>query len=86
MNTPDFEIESLVAPWNDQTLLTEQDAIDKLEAAVQEARDGGAKDAARLSIIAVGNYVWMTQDWPQLIERANALLNELDNTLSRRWG
>ena len=52
----------------------------------EEARDGGAKDAARLSIIAVGNYVWMTQDWPQLIERANALLNELDNTLSRRWG
>lgn len=86
MNAQNRDFDTLVAPWDDQELLEEQDAIDRLDAAVQAARDAGATEAARLSVIAAGNYIWQSQDWPQFIERANALLNELEDTLSRRWG
>ena len=78
--------ESQVPPWDDQELLEEQDAIDRLDAVVEEARAAGCKEAARLAVIAVGNYVWQSQDWPAFVERANELLNELEDTLSRRWG
>jgi 2-methylisocitrate lyase-like PEP mutase family enzyme len=81
---PGREFETQVAPWDDQELLEEQDAIDRLNAAVEQA--SGATDAARLAVIAVGNYIWQSQDWPQFIERANELLNELEGTQSRRWG
>ena len=38
------------------------------------------------SRIAVGNYVSVSQHWPNLLDRANELLNEIYNTQSRRWG
>ncbi len=78
--------ESQVPPWDDQELLEEQDAIDRLNAVVEEARAAGCKEPARLAVVAIGNYVWQSQDWPAFVDRANELLNELEDTLSRRWG
>ncbi len=75
-----------VPPWDDQELVEDQDAIDRMEAVVAEARAAGSKEAARLAVIAIGNYVWQSQDWPAFLDRANTLLNELEDTLSRRWG
>jgi hypothetical protein len=86
MNDKDRGFDSLVPPWDDQALLEEQDAIDRMEAAVAEARDAGATEAARLTVIAIGNYVWQSQDWPALTDRANTLLDDLEDKLSRRWG
>lgn len=86
MSVPGREFDTQVPPWDDQELLEEADAIERMDAAVQAARDAGATEAARLSVIAVANYAWQSQDWSELIERANALLNELEDTLSRRWG
>ena len=78
--------ESQVPPWDDQELLEEQDAIDRLNKVVEEASAAGCKEPARLAVIAIGNYVWQSQDWPAFMDRANELLNELEDTLSRRWG
>jgi hypothetical protein len=80
------DFDSQVPPWDDQELVEEQDAIDRMEAAVEEARAAGCKEPARLAVIAIGNYIWQSQDWPAFMDRANALLNELEDTLSRRWG
>ena len=80
------DFDSQVPPWDDQELLEEQDAIDRMNAVVEEARAAGCKEPARLAVIAIGNYVWQSQDWPAFVDRANALLNELEDTLSRRWG
>ncbi|MEO8689397.1 MAG: hypothetical protein ABI611_14445 [Solirubrobacteraceae bacterium] len=80
------DFDTQVPPWDDQELLEEQDAIDRMEALVAEAQAAGCKEATRLAVIAIGNYVWQSQDWPAFLDRANALLNELENTLSRRWG
>ena len=44
-----------------------------------------AKLAARLSVIAIGNYVATHENWPRAIDRANTLMNELDDTESRYW-
>jgi hypothetical protein len=86
MHDKDRSFESLVPPWDDQELLEETDAIERMEAAVAEARDAGATEAARLTVVAVGNYVWQSQDWPAFVERANTLLDEIEDKLSRRWG
>jgi len=90
MNDDAADFDSQAPPWDDwdddPDLFDEQLAIDRLDAAVAEARDAGAVAAARLAVIAVGNYVVVSQDWPDLLDRANALLNEIDNTQSRRWG
>jgi hypothetical protein len=86
MNAGDRGFDSLVPPWDDQELLEEQDAIDRMEAAVTAARDAGATEAARLTVIAIGNYIWQSQDWPAFTDRANTLLDELEDKLSRRWG
>jgi 2-methylisocitrate lyase-like PEP mutase family enzyme len=86
MNDQDRGFDAQVPPWDDQELLEEQDAIDRMDAAVAEARDAGATEAARLTVIAVANYVWQSQDWPAFVERANTLLGELEDKLSRRWG
>ena len=86
MHDKDRSFESLVPPWDDQELLEEADAIERMEAAVAEARDAGATEAARLTVVAVGNYVWQSQDWPAFVERANTLLDEIEDKLSRRWG
>jgi len=80
------DFDTQVPPWDDQELLEEQDAIDRMNAVVEEARAAGRTEPARLAVIAIGNYVWQSQDWPAFVERANALLNELEDTLSRRWG
>ena len=73
-----------MAPWDDQELLEEQDAIDRTTA-VSSRRARGCKDAARLAMIAIGNYVWMSQDWPALVDRANELLTN-STTRSRAAG
>jgi hypothetical protein len=86
MSIPGREFDTLVPPWDDQELLDETDAIDRLNAAVEGATAAGCKDAARLAVIAVGNYAWQSQDWPALTARANELLDELEDKLSRRWG
>ena len=44
-----------------------------MDAVVEEARAAGCKDPARLAVIAIGNYVWQSQDWPEFIDRANEL-------------
>lgn len=80
------DFDTQVPPWDDQELLEEQDAIDRMETLVAEARAAGCKEAARLAVVGIGNYVWQSQDWPAFLDRANALLNELEDTLSRRWG
>jgi hypothetical protein len=86
MSIPGREFDTLVPPWDDQTLLEESDAIKRLDAVVTSATAAGCRDAARLAVIAIGNYAWQSQDWPELIARANAALDKLEDKLSRRWG
>jgi hypothetical protein len=90
MSDETLDFDSQAPPWDDwdadSDVFDEQLAIERLNAAVAEARDAGAVAAARLAVIAVGNYVTVSQNWPQLLDRANELLNEIDNTQSRRWG
>jgi hypothetical protein len=67
-------------PWPG---ITEEDAITRLVAAIEGAPD----EAARLAIIGVGNYAYLSQDWPALLDRANELLDDIEGTSqSKRWG
>ena len=66
MNDKDRSFESQVPPWDDQEPLQEQDAIDRMEAAVRRRGDGCKEPGARSTVIAIGNYVWQSQDWPAL--------------------
>jgi hypothetical protein len=70
-----------VAPIRGWDELTEDDVIAKLDAAVADAIA-----AARMSVIGIANYVNTHESWPRAIDRANELLNELDDTQSRYWG
>jgi hypothetical protein len=86
MSTPGREFDTQVPPWDDMELLEEADAIERLTTTVESANYSDCRQAARLAVIAVSNYVWQSRDWPQLMERANELLDQLDGTQSRRWG
>jgi hypothetical protein len=86
MSVPGREFDTLVPPWDDQELLEESDVIERMDAVVESAKAAGCKDAARLAVIAIGNYVWQSQDWPEFTARANSALDELEDKLSRRWG
>jgi hypothetical protein len=89
MNDDVSDFDSQSPPWDDWDPDDdgyEQVAIDRLDAAVKEARDADAVAAARLAVIAVGNYVSISVAWPNLLKRANELINEIDNTASKRWG
>jgi hypothetical protein len=74
-----------VDPYADWEILTQHKVIERLDEVVKSV---GAtnKEAARLAVIAIGNAVWLTRDdWPEVIDRANDLLGELEGGLSRRW-
>ncbi len=86
MSVPGREFDTQVPPWDDQELLEEADAIERMDAVVASAKEAGCRDAARLAVIAIGNYAWQSQDWPELTARANSALDELEDKLSRRWG
>jgi hypothetical protein len=86
MHKNDRPFDTQVEPWPDQELVDEQVALERMEAAFAEALDAGATAAARLAVIAIANYVWQSQDWPKLIDRANAMLDEIEVKQSRRWG
>jgi hypothetical protein len=86
MENDDRPFESQVEPWPDQELVDEDVALARMEEVFAEARDAGTTAAARLAVIAIANYAWQSQDWPKLIDRANAMLDEIEAKQSRRWG
>jgi len=74
-------------PWPDWQVLEESTVITKLEDVVAEALANGAKEAARITIIGVGNYAYQAEDWPKLIACANELLDDIEGKKqSKRWG
>ena len=87
MTIPGREFETLVPPWDDQELLEQQDVIERLKVIVTSVENGTCgKGVARLAVIAIGNYTWQSQDWPDAIQQANEALDTLEDKLSRRWG
>jgi hypothetical protein len=75
--------DKLVPPWGEWRALTEEKAIARLDEAVGTEKT----EAARLAIIAVGNYAYEKEEWPVLLQHANDLLDDIEGThQSKRWG
>jgi hypothetical protein len=76
----------LVPPLKTWAGISEAEAKAKLEELA--AAVSTVPEAARAVVVGFGNYVWETQGsgWPDFIARANELVGEFDDDLSRRWG